>query len=62
MNDKIIDFPKKVDVEELGQQADEELTNWCCQKIEEGIPVAYLVGILFFNAQFFLTSEIIEEE
>jgi len=56
----IIDFPVS-NMQAIAETADCELTEWCLEKIEQGLDPVYLVGILQYQMQYILT-DMIEEE
>jgi hypothetical protein len=57
---KVIDFPlNKMD--SVAEAADVELSEWCAEKIDQGLDPIYLSGILQYNSVFLLSS-LIEEE
>jgi len=56
----IVEFPVNKMVA-LAETADCELTEWCLEKIEQGLDPVYLVGILQYQMHYILT-DMIEEK
>ena len=56
----IIEFPVS-NMAALAEEADCELTEWCADKVEQGLHPVYLVGILQYMIHYILT-DMIEEE
>lgn len=55
---EVVKFPDNsmLRINGLAEEADQELTQWCFHRLEQGIPPLHLVGILQYNMQIVMSS------